>query len=285
MRLRLLALLVALPVLLAAGTLREAIDLYKAHRVPEARPILEQLVADDPDDIQARIYLARCMNLMHDRDQAIDILADTVKRAPANDLALAEYGSACLMRAGELGVSLRALSLARKGRNALEQAARLNPTALAYQEGLVDFYRQAPAIAGGSMARAREHAATVARLDPVRGKLLQASLSAQDGDTANALAICREVIAQNPDHYLALYTFARAATDAGMDLDEAADYLHRCLKLTPAPSEPNHAGAYYRLGMAAEKSGRRDEARALYHKSLELEPGFSKAEDALAALK
>lgn len=278
--------LLLLPATLAVGDpLRDAIDLFKARRVPEARPILEKIVAEHPDDIKARIYLARCMSLMQDRDAAVDLLAETVRLAPDNDLALAEYGGACLHRAGELGVSFRALALARKGRSALEKAAELNPTALAYHEGLVDFYRQAPGIAGGSLAKAREHAEVVAKLDPLRGKLLLASLAAQDGQTKDALAICREVIAQNPDHYLALYTFGRAATDAGTDLDEAARYLRHCLELTPAASEPNHAGAYYRLGLAAAKAGRRDEARSLYRKSLELEPGFTQAEEALAALK
>ncbi|MFH1498373.1 MAG: tetratricopeptide repeat protein [Verrucomicrobiota bacterium] len=281
---RLLALIFLLPAALAAEPLRDAIDLFKAQRVPEARPILEKLVAAEPRNVQARLYLARSMSLMHDRDAAIDLLADTLKLAPDNHVVLAEYGGACLHRAGELNAGLRALYLARKGRHALETAADMDRDSVVYREGLVDFYRQAPAIAGGSLAKARQHARAVARLDPVRGKLLLASLSAQEDDPAGALAICREVIAAQPDHYLALYTFGRAATDAGLALDEAERYLRRCLELTPSPSEPNHAGAYYRLGMAAEKSGRADEARAHYRKSLELEPGFTKAEHALTAL-
>lgn len=281
---RLFALILLLPSALAADSLRDAVDLFKAGRVPEARPILEKLVETTPRDVQARLYLARSLSLMHERDAAIDLLADTLKLAPDDHVVLAEYGGACLHRAGELGTGLRALMLARKGRNALETAAGMQPDSVVYHEGLVDFYRQAPAIAGGSLTKARQHAEAVARLDPVRGKLLLASLAAQEDDPAGALAICREVIAAQPDHYLALYTFGRAATDTGLALDEAERYLRRCIELTPSPSEPNHAGAYYRLGMAAEKSGRRDDARALYRKSLELEPGFSKAEEALAAL-
>ncbi len=281
---RLFALILLLPAALAAGSLREAVDLFKAGRVPEARPLLEKLVKADPRDVQARLYLARSMSLMHDRDAAIDLLAGTLKLAPDDHVVFAEYGGACLHRAGELGAGLRALMLARKGRNALETAAEMHPDSVVYHEGLVDFYRQAPAIAGGSLAKARQHAEAVARLDATRGKLLLASLAAQEDDPVGALDICREIIAAHPDHYLALYTFGRAAIDAGLALDEAERYLRRCIELTPSPSEPNHAGAYYRLGMAAEKSGRRDDARALYRKSLELEPSFSKAEEALAAL-
>ncbi len=266
-------------------SLRAAIDLFRAKRVPEARPLFQDFVAEQPGHIDARLYLARCMNLMNDRDEAIDLLADTLKLAPQNPRVLAEYGAACLHRAGELGIGFRALGLARRGRNALETAARLQPGTVAYHEGLVDFYRQAPAIAGGSFARARAHAETVASLDPLRGKLLLASLYAEENDPSHALDLCREVLAEHPRHYLALYTFARAATDAGIALDEAETYLRRCLEITPSPSEPNHAGAHYRLGLAAQKSGRPDDARAHYRKSLELEPEFSKAIDALAALR
>ncbi len=285
MGLRLLTVFILLTAILSADPLSDAIDLFKAHRVPEARPLFAEIVKATPTNIEARLYLARCMNVMHDRDTAVDLLEKTVEMAPKNDVAMAEYGAACMHRAEELGISFRALSLARRGRNALEAAVEMKPGKIIYREGLVDFYRQAPGIAGGSLKRAHAHAEIVAKLDPLRGKLLLASLAAQEDHPDEALAICREVIAEHPDNYLALYTFARAATDAGVSLAEAEGYLRHCLTLTPSPSEPDHAGAYYRLGMAAEKSGRTADARASYKQALEIQPGFAKAAEALAALK
>ena len=267
------------------GALATAIALFDAHRVPEAREQFSALVAREPKNISALWYLGRCDLQMQHRDEAADALARAAELAPSDARILADYGSASLLRATELGASFSAIGYARRGRNALEQAVKLSPDTLAYREGLVQFYTRAPAIAGGDFARAYAHIAEIAKRDPARGAVLRANALCSEKRYDDALAACEALLRDQPDSYLILYTIGRIASETGRNLARGEETLRRCLQLTPKPSEPDHAGAHYRLGMIAELAHRPADARVEYQASLALEPSYEKASDALARLK
>lgn len=281
-----LLLLLVLPARAAdSPALADAIALFDTHRVPEARARLADIVAKEPANSRALWYLGRSDLAMQRREEAADTLAKAAALAPGDHRILADYGSASLLRATELGTSFRALGFARRGRNALEQAVKLAPDVIGYREGLVQFYTRAPVFAGGDFDKAYAHIAEITKRDPERGTVIRATTLASEKRYDEALVACEKFLADHPDNYLALYTLGRIASETGRELARGEAALRRCLELTPKIQEPDHAGAHYRLGLIAEKSGRPADARREYQAALALEPEFPEVKAALARLK
>lgn len=265
--------------------LAAAIALFDAKRVPEARPQLAGIVAKEPKNIRALWYLGRSELAMQRREEAAATLAKAADLAPKDHRILADYGSASLLRATELGVSFSAIGCARRGRAALEQAVALSPDTIAYREGLVQFYTRAPGFVGGDFDKAYAHIAEIAKRDPARGTVIRANTLAAEKRYDEALAVCEKFLLAAPDNYLALYTLGRIASETGRELARGEAALRRCLELTPRIEEPDHAGAHYRLGLIAEKAARPADARREYTAALALEPAFPEAKAALSRLK
>ncbi len=282
----------AAPALHAANTtsadsvpLSAAIALFDAKRVPEARAQLADLVAREPKNPRALWYLGQCELKMQRRGAAADTLARAAELAPSNAEILADYGSASLLRATELGVSFTAIGYARRGRTALEQAVKLDPANIDYREGLVQFYTRAPGFVGGDFTRAYAHIAEIEKRDPSRGTVVKANTLCSEKRYDEALVACEAFLLTQPDNYLALYTLGRIVSETGRDLARGEQALRRCLQITPRIQEPDHAGAHYRLGMIAEKANRPADARRDYQAALALEPSLEKASTALARLQ
>ncbi|MBC8009646.1 MAG: tetratricopeptide repeat protein, partial [Burkholderiales bacterium] len=258
--------------------------LIAAQRLPEAREPLEALVAREPANLEALLLLARVYDRMGRRDDGIALLEPVTKTHPDDPRVLGLCGGMSLLRAGELGVGFRALRLARRGRDLMERAVVLAPGDIAYREGLVDFYRQAPGMAGGDLEKARAHADAIARIDPVRGAVWRASILIDEEKYAEALAVCEAALAARPDDYVALFTLGKTVSESGLRLDDGERALRRCLAVVPAPSDPSHAGVWYRLGLISEHRGDLTAARAYHAEALKLEPFFNRPAEALERL-
>lgn len=267
-----------------ADVLTEARSLIEASRLPEAREPLEALVKREPKNVDALLLLAQVYNGMGRREDGMTLLEPLLDEHRNDARVVGFYAGICLLRAGELGASFRALRLARKGCELMERAVELAPRDITYREGLVDFYRQAPGIAGGSLDKARGHAEEIARIDPVRGGAWLASILLEEKKFTEALAACDAALKERPDDYVALYTLGRVVSETGQRLDEGEAALRRCLARAPAPGEPSHAGVWYRLGLIAEKRGEPDAAREAHRESLKLEPSFNRPAEALKRL-
>jgi len=264
--------------------LAAAIELFIAKRVPEARDQLASLVTKEPKNIRILWFLGQCELLMQHRGVAADTLARAAELAPSNAAILADYGSASLLYATELGISFSAIGYAKRGRIALEQAVTIDPFNIDYREGLVQFYTRAPAFVGGDIARAYLHIAEIVKLDPSRGAVVKANTLCSEKRYDEALAACEAYLLTQPENYLALYTLGRIASETGRDLVRGEQALRKCLQIPARIQEPDHAGAHYRLGMIAEKSKRPADARREYEAALALEPSLEKASAALAKL-
>lgn len=277
--------LLTLPWQAGATPLDDAIALYDAHNVTDARDQLAKIADSEPKNLRALKYLGLAeMKLLH-REAAVDVFKRAAELAPKDAEIVANYGNACLLRASELGVSFTAIGLARRGRDALEQCVILEPAKIGYREGLVQFYTRAPGVAGGSFARAYAHIDEITKLNPDRGLVIKANALCSEKRYAEATSACETALLKNPDSYLALYTLGRITSETGKDIPRAEASLRRCLELTPRPEEPDHAGARYRLGMIAELDKRPADARREYQAALALEPTLQKASEALARLK
>jgi len=268
----------------AAPSLAEAIKLYHESQYPAARAAFEGIVAVEPTNAAACYYLGETLLHRGDAnalDDAVPWLDKAVQLEPANARYLADFGGASL----QLANKNTSIIAATKGRDAMEQAIKLNPNDLEARAGLMQFYQRAPWPLGSSSKAAAE-LEEISKRDPDRATVLSVAIKTADKDYATAFKLCEEILARKPEDYTALYQYGRTASISGQNLDRALAYLNKCKTLPePGPSTPSHSYVWHRIGNVEEKLHHPAEARAAYEAALKLDPANHQAADALAKLK
>jgi tetratricopeptide (TPR) repeat protein len=171
-----------------------------------------------------------------------------------------------------------------KCRVALEKAVALDPSSYAAQAGLIEYYRRAPGMAGGGLAKAYAQAKAYRNADKIGGTLLLVELYRREAKTADIFAALDEALRANPDHYALLLNLGRTAADSGERLEDGARSLERCLTLEPTPRAASHATAWFYLGQIRVKQADLPAARNAFETALKLNPGYREAVEALERL-
>ena len=301
----------------AAGPqMRRAVALFEHGDYAAAKAAL----SSDLGDAVAAYYLGR-IAVVEDR------LEDAVRafeRAIRADGRRAEYhawlGIALGLQARDAG-RLRQANLASRAKGEFERALALDARHVSAREGLVQFYSIAPAVFGGSARRAREHAAELARVHPMRGHLASGmvherqrdhdaaereyraaaalapdsaaplmalgGLYQRTGRWSRAFAAYERVLALPsltlPERLSAQYQFGRTGALSGERLRDAEGALKQWLAEAPGGTSARRvARTRSRLGMVYEHQGRTALARAEFEAALQLNPRDA---DARAGLK
>jgi len=258
--------------------------LFEAKRYPEARVVIEKIAAAEPNNAEAQFYLGVLAEMRGDLDEAVAHLERATALTPANSNYVLELGGAYGQAAQKAGLFSK-FGLAKKCQAALEKAVALDPDNLDARNGLLSYYRQAPSIIGGGIAKAYEQAAEIRKRDPLMGANVLGQIYLDDKKPDEAFALYEATLRTAPDDYGLLYAIGRAAAQTGQHLDRGEQTLRRCLTLTPPARQPGPAAVNWRLGNIAEKRGDPAAARAAYHVALQLDPTFKLAADSLAKLK
>jgi CubicO group peptidase (beta-lactamase class C family) len=82
-------------------------------------------------------------------------------------------------------------------------------------------------------------------------------------------------------HLPSLYQAARSRLLGEFEQEKAIEVLDRYIKLAGKKTQPSIAAALWRKGMAYEQLGKKERAVACYERSLEKDPGFKQAKEAL----
>lgn len=258
--------------------------LFEARRHPEARALLERVVAAEPKNAAACHLLGLTLKLRNDPaalEEALRPLARAVELEPQNPIYLADFGGTSLQLAGRTN----SIGAATKGRDAMEKAVALKPDHLDAREGLVQFYQRAPWPIGSS-AKAAAHLEEIRKRDTDRATVLSVMLKTNAKDYPAAFKLCDDVLARTPDSYIANYHFGRTAAISGQQLERGLACLQKCLTLgPPTPASPTHSNVWQRIGNLHERLQRPAEARAAYETALRLDPGNTQATAALAKLR
>lgn len=191
---------------------------------------------------------------------------------------------------------LTKLKWAGRTREAWEKAVELDPNGLEARFDLLQYYLQAPSIAGGGRDKAEAQVRRIAALDPAQGKLAESYLALADGDAQRALSLQREAyamdadaprialalamslqrdarweavqalwserLARRPGDALARYQLGRLAAVRGENLEEGLALLDAFIAAGEVPDGLSLAAAHWRRAQILEKLGRIDEARA-----------------------
>lgn len=253
----------------ASAATQEGVALFKQGRYAEAKTTLGKAVAADPKDATAKAYLAlSSSNFDRDYDKSVELLEEAVRLEPQRSEFHQWLGSEYGSKAATSSL-FKAPGFAKKCGAEMVRAVELDPKDLGAREALMQFYLQAPGFMGGSVDRAREQATAIAKLDPCRGFMAEASIALRAKDTAKAEALYRQAISAAPDRGLPYNGLAYLLLGAKRT-DEALVVFEQYVKA--APSDPNAHDSRAEGLLAA---GRVDESLAEYQKALELDPWFA----------
>ncbi|HEX2100815.1 MAG TPA: tetratricopeptide repeat protein [Candidatus Synoicihabitans sp.] len=201
------------------------------------------LLASPPAEADRLLAASQAALKAKDAKAAVELAEQAVAADPARADLQAHLGSAYSVRIGEVNFMHQAI-ISHKMLAAFERAVELDPDHIGGRIGLSRYYTHAPAIAGGSRAKAEAEAQRLKQRHPFLGTLEHGLIAEHFGDFAKA----REA-------------FAEAA------------------KL-----QPDNPHVHERLGAVAEKAGDPATARRHYEQALRLEPSRNEAEQALKRL-
>jgi tetratricopeptide (TPR) repeat protein len=311
-------LLVAVPALVAAQTPDE---LFRQQKYDEARAAFQAQLAKNKGDPNALFYMGRISMQQEKWSDAEDWFEKAVK---SNDTS-ATYHYWLGASVGEQATRASKLKqpfMARRIKNEFERAVHLDSRMVNPRMGLLDFYSMAPGVMGGSMDKAKEQAAEIAKLDKLQGHRAAARLANRQKDAATVEREYRAVIAEFPDSaqgYNWLVAFLRSQSPPRNE--EALDVYDQMMKARPNDPAPHAnygivsaitglhvergerelkywfehhppntstvllSGVHFRLAQIYEKTSRPELAKTGYNEALKLNPKNEDARKALAALK
>jgi tetratricopeptide (TPR) repeat protein len=197
-----------------------------------------------------------------------------------------------------------------------DRAVALDSGSIEAAEARLDFYLNAPGIAGGGMDKAQAEAVRIEHLSAYYGAFARATIAQKSKNwvtaeteyrsliraypdstrPVNALASLLQTqerfaeafdvidrrLARVPDDTFVVYQLGRTAALSGQNLSRGAAALERFLALLGVNDPASRAPAHYRLGMIREKQGDVQAARAQYDSAVALSPRY---DDAIAARK
>lgn len=259
--------------------------LFDAGQFPAAEIAFTQLAATQKTNAVVADYLGRLALRRDDTDTAIEWFRKAVGIAPDCASYQRDLGDA-YGRAAQTAMLFWKLGHAKKSVACYQRAVEFAPANVEFRQSLFEYYRQAPEIAGGGLAKARAEAAAIAKLDPVRGHFSQAMLHIADGKPDRAFSELDEALRLAPDDYASLFQLGQLAAETGQQVERGLAAFRRCLEL-PSPWPPNtpHFAAQMWIGWILEKKHDFAGARAAYEAALRLEPGFKLAAEALTRIK
>ena len=157
----------------------------------------EPRVAANPNDAQAAYYLASVKEELGDLDGALPLAEKAVSLEPNNARYHYRLGTICISQAQKAGI-FKGLGLARRFKAEAEKAISLDPKNVDAREALMEYYFDAPGIAGGDKKKAWATADEIGKIDAVSGLLAQAGLAAKEKNPAKQGAFYEKALAAAP---------------------------------------------------------------------------------------
>jgi tetratricopeptide (TPR) repeat protein len=289
-------------------------QLWEQKKYADARKQLLAIKKDNKDFATAQYYLGRIAFDEKKYDEAEEFFETAIDANGKVADYHTWYGNTLGTIAADANLFKQA-SLGPKMKSAWEKAVQLDPKTIDARESLIQYYLQAPAIAGGSVDKAIEMANEIKRVKPAEGhrqlgniyyrekrfaeseKEFIAMSNADPTLTSGlanfyvlqkqydkAFAISEDALKQNPNDMVATYQIGKLSALSGQQLDRGEACLKKYLAYSPQKNEPSHAGANMRLAQIMEKRGKKVDAKSLYELALKADATLKEAKEGLARL-
>lgn len=203
-----------------------------------AQPIIAARLKTNPNDAQTWYEMSKVSAAFQRWDDAIQqaekaVALDPTKKNAEFQAALAD---AVVSKLGSSQAGMFAkMSLARRFRKEAELALQLDPNNLDATSDLLEYYLEAPGIAGGDKQKAIDIADRMLRANPVRGYLLKLEISTHEKKPASELeGLVQQAINADPKLY---YARTQAAnfyiSQGGPALAHAEEQARQAIHLDP----------------------------------------------------
>lgn len=286
-------------------------QLWEQKKYAEARKQLLAIKKDNKEFASAQYYLGRVAFDEKKYDEAEEFFEAAIDVNNKVADYHTWYGNTLGTIASDANLFKQA-SLGPKMKSAWEKAVELDPKTVDARESLIQYYLQAPAIAGGSVDKAIEMANEIKKIKPAEGHRQLGNIYYREKKFAEAekefiamtkvdatltpglanfyvlqkqydkaFAISDEALKQNPADMTATYQIGKLSALSGLQLDRGEAALKKYLNYQPQKNEPSHAGANMRLAQIMEKRGKKSEAKSLYQLALKGDATLKEAKEGL----
>ncbi len=235
--------LACLSILLASPTWSQqsAGDKLIAQRhYKRALPLVRAALELHPQDISALVALSTIQWAFGQLDASTATAERAVRAADENAAAHAQLLNTlgAKLASGRTG-TLEKIGLTHRFRKEADRTLQLDPRNIYAHEALARFYWYAPAMVGGSRAKAKQWLDELVQLDAVRGYGLKAELDSTAPDKAKSLPAVQDdwmqAVAADQKRYEAYSGLGGCILAGGSDkLGEAEDEAKKALALDPS---------------------------------------------------
>lgn len=264
--------------------LEAARALFESGQLTKAQEAFTSLAAADPALAEAQRYLGWIALRREEPATAVKHLERACLLDSTSSNYAQQLGDAYGLAATKAGL-LSKLGWARKCKAAFERAVALDPKNIDARWALMEYFKQAPSIAGGSFALAHAQAEAIIALNPGAGRFAKAGVLVGEGKTDAAFALYDGLLTAEPADYAALSQFGQLCKLTGKHCAEGIAALQKCLTMTPPRHEIRPVAVHAIIGRLHELRGDKEAARASYQTALALDSYFAPAAAALAKLK
>jgi tetratricopeptide (TPR) repeat protein len=162
--------LTLLSFIISSGDFQKAENYFKQEKYSLAKPIFENIIKENPNNLKAIEYLGDIEGIQKNWDNAI-VYYEKLKIAnPKEADYFYKYGGVLGMKAKESNKFV-ALGMITEVRESFEEAVKLNPEHIEARWALIEYYLQLPGIIGGSEKKAIKYANELLKLSPIDGFL------------------------------------------------------------------------------------------------------------------
>lgn len=221
-------------------------------RDPGALAKAQAFVEANEANARAWVLLARAQLQKGEADEAVESAEQAVELAPNDAQAQLWLGNSLGIRIGQVNM-LRKLTMAPSLRDAYEAAVRLDGNLLEARSALIQYYLH-PAAPGGGVEKAQAQQAEIAKRNPARGHLAEATIQrAHFEDSAAAMRAIDAALAAAPALPVDDIDTRVMVGNSLVALERYADA--RTFYLAWAGVQPRQAAPHYQLGRLAAISG------------------------------
>ncbi len=221
---------------LFAGELEELRSAVDASEWDAARALGESLTAADSENGEAFYLLGKALGGLEKKEEAVDAFKKANSLVKGNADYLADYGYALILSAQDMNM-FQAGPTYMRAMDQYKAAVKADPDHLAAHIGLSRYYMNAPAIGGGSMKKAKIHAAEIARINPYMGHLEHALIAQKEKRNEDAEAGFSAALAIKSDEAWVHFELGKLQQMTNKMLEAKASY-EKAVELNP-----NHEGA------------------------------------------
>lgn len=242
--------------------------------VEDAGKRIEAAAAREPNNNRWQFGKALLLLARDENIAARDLMENVVEREPRNAEYHARFGDAIFEAIDETGM-LSKLRWGLKGKAALETAIEFDPNHIHARMALVEFYLEAPAVAGGSIARAEEQANALLEVaegrGEFRGRLALARIASENKNWAEMgrqYTLAESAKGEGADPATAMTLHALGLLGQADDPRGALAVAERLVKV----AKPDDVTPLFILGEARRKMGDCKAAVEQYQKVLARKP-------------